>query len=108
MIPPIPRPDRPAPSPERGVARWRCDTVQQAHPGWLIFHNSQTGAWNAYRRAFPRKQETEAGITLLIRANSAEHLERKLTAQAEIQAALAASPAPPAWPPVVPRTFLRS
>ncbi|MEV8635522.1 hypothetical protein AB0395_28065 [Streptosporangium sp. NPDC051023] len=81
--------------------------MQQAHPGWLIFHNSETDIWNAYRRTFPDKREIGAGIRLLIRADSAERLEGKLTAQTEIQAALAALPAPGPLPGI-PRTFLRS
>ncbi|MFF4988199.1 hypothetical protein ACFY19_13470 [Streptosporangium saharense] len=52
-----------------------CEAVQQAHPGWLVFHNSATGLWSAYRsRLEPR------GV-LLIRAESVEELDRKLAAQ---------------------------
>ncbi|MEV4097580.1 hypothetical protein [Streptosporangium saharense] len=51
------------------------DAVQQAHPGWLVFHNSATGLWSAYRsRPEPRN-------VLLIRAESVEELDRKLAAQ---------------------------
>ncbi|MEV8630108.1 hypothetical protein AB0395_00485 [Streptosporangium sp. NPDC051023] len=75
--------------------------MQQAHPGWLIFHNSGTGAWSAYRRTFPDKQEIAAGVRLLIRADSAERLEGKLAAQAEIL------PAPEPLPGIS-WTFLRS
>ncbi|MFF4991671.1 hypothetical protein ACFY19_31130 [Streptosporangium saharense] len=52
-----------------------CEAVQQAHPGWLVFHNSATGLWSAYRsRPEPRS-------VLLIRAESVEELDRKLAAQ---------------------------
>ncbi|MFF0579071.1 hypothetical protein [Streptosporangium saharense] len=56
-----------------------CDTVQQAHPGWLVFHNAQTGLWNAYRHVLSGKPTPKA--VLLVRAESAEELDRKLTAQ---------------------------
>ncbi|MBB4916557.1 hypothetical protein [Streptosporangium saharense] len=56
-----------------------CDTVQQAHPGWLVFHNAQTGLWNAYRHALSGRPEP--GAVLLVRAESAEELDRKLAAQ---------------------------
>ncbi|MER7131692.1 hypothetical protein [Streptosporangium saharense] len=56
-----------------------CDTVQQAHPGWLVFHNAQTGLWSAYRHAL--SDRPEPGTVLLVRADSAEELDRKLTAQ---------------------------
>ncbi|MBB4917222.1 hypothetical protein [Streptosporangium saharense] len=53
-----------------------CEAVQQAHPGWLVFHNSTTGLWSAYRsRPEPKK-------VLLVRADSVEELDRKLSAQA--------------------------
>ncbi|MEV7008783.1 hypothetical protein [Streptosporangium sp. NPDC051022] len=83
-----------------GVAHRGCDAVQQAHPGWLVFYNSATGLWSAYRRAFPRGHEIEAGVSPLVRAESAEELERKLTAQAS-------RPLPLVSPRVVPR-FPRS
>ncbi|MBB4920707.1 hypothetical protein [Streptosporangium saharense] len=52
-----------------------CEAVQQAHPGWLVFHSSVTGLWSAYRsRPEPRS-------VLLIRAESVEELDRKLAAQ---------------------------
>ncbi|MER7129805.1 hypothetical protein [Streptosporangium saharense] len=52
-----------------------CEAVQQAHPGWLVFHNSTTGLWSAYRsRPEPKK-------VLLVRADSVEELDRKLAAQ---------------------------
>ncbi|MEV7012478.1 hypothetical protein [Streptosporangium sp. NPDC051022] len=62
--------------------------MQQAHPGWLIFHDSEADVWSAYRCAFPGEQEVAAGIRSLIRADSAESLDEKLTAQAEILAGL--------------------
>ncbi|MFF0577688.1 hypothetical protein [Streptosporangium saharense] len=61
--------------PPRSVRR-SCDAVQQAHPGWLVFHNSATGVWSAYRtRPDPRNVS-------LVRADSVEELDRKLAAQA--------------------------
>ncbi|MEV4096582.1 hypothetical protein [Streptosporangium saharense] len=50
--------------------------MQQAHPGWLVFHNSATGLWSAYR------SRPNSGDVSLVRADSAEDLDRKLTAQA--------------------------
>ncbi|MFC3983128.1 hypothetical protein [Streptosporangium jomthongense] len=65
-----------------------CDSVQAAHPGWLVFHSSATGLWSAYRSVlFGRPY---AGDVLLVRAGSAEELDRKLSAQA-----------PPAVPPSI-------
>ncbi|MFD0884890.1 hypothetical protein ACFQ08_10055 [Streptosporangium algeriense] len=53
--------------------------MQTAHPGWLVFHSSTTGLWNAYRSAlFGRPYP---GDVLLVRAESAEELDRKLAAQ---------------------------
>ncbi|MEV4092549.1 hypothetical protein [Streptosporangium saharense] len=53
-----------------------CDAVQQAHPGWLVFHNPATGVWSAYRsRPYP-------GDVSLVRAGSVEELDRRLSAQA--------------------------
>ncbi|MBB4920535.1 hypothetical protein [Streptosporangium saharense] len=53
--------------------------MQQAHPGWLVFHNPQTGLWSAYRCALSGRPDP--GAVLLVRAESAEELDRKLTAQ---------------------------
>ncbi|MER7207933.1 hypothetical protein ABT340_12775 [Streptosporangium sp. NPDC000239] len=56
-----------------------CDSVQAVHPGWLVFHSSTTGLWSAYRSVlFGRPY---AGDVLLVRAGSAEELDRKLSAQ---------------------------
>ncbi|MFF4416548.1 hypothetical protein ACFYY8_28830 [Streptosporangium sp. NPDC001559] len=63
-----------------GVARQSCDAVQRAHSDWLVFHNSATGLWSAYRRVPPGRPGP--GDTPLVRAGSAEELDRKLTAQA--------------------------
>ncbi|MFF4413715.1 hypothetical protein ACFYY8_14375 [Streptosporangium sp. NPDC001559] len=53
--------------------------MQAAHPGWLVFHSSMTGLWSAYRSVlFGRPY---AGEVLLVRAESAEELDRKLSAQ---------------------------
>ncbi|MFF4991544.1 hypothetical protein ACFY19_30475 [Streptosporangium saharense] len=49
--------------------------MQQAHPGWLVFHNSATGLWSAYR------SRPHSGDVSLVRADSAKDLDRKLTAQ---------------------------
>ncbi|MFD0891965.1 hypothetical protein ACFQ08_46055, partial [Streptosporangium algeriense] len=65
--------------PVPGVALQGCDAVQQAHPGWLVFHSSQSGLWSAYRSVLPGRRQ--AGEVLLVRAESAEELDRKLTAQ---------------------------
>ncbi|MEV4096431.1 hypothetical protein [Streptosporangium saharense] len=59
--------------------RRSCDAVQQAHPDWLVFHNSATGVWSAYRRALPYRPEPRN--VLLVRADSVEELDRKLAAQ---------------------------
>ncbi|MFD0883444.1 hypothetical protein ACFQ08_02585 [Streptosporangium algeriense] len=61
------------------VAYPSCDAVQQAHSDWLVFHNSATGLWSAYRRLLPGRPDP--GGVLLVRAGSAEELDRKLTAQ---------------------------
>ncbi|MEV4098145.1 hypothetical protein [Streptosporangium saharense] len=61
--------------PAPGVACQSCDAVQQAHPGWLVFHNSATGVWSAYRTRPDPKNVS------LVRADSAEEPNRKLTAQ---------------------------
>ncbi|MEV4094097.1 hypothetical protein [Streptosporangium saharense] len=53
--------------------------MQQAHPDWLVFHNSATGVWSAYRRALPYRPEP--GDVSLVRAESVEELDRKLAAQ---------------------------
>ncbi|MFI7539022.1 hypothetical protein [Streptosporangium sp. NPDC049376] len=63
-----------------GVARRSCDAVQRVHSGWLVFHNSATGLWSAYRRVLPGRPDP--GDTPLVRAGSAEELDRKLAAQA--------------------------
>ncbi|MFF0577978.1 hypothetical protein [Streptosporangium saharense] len=54
--------------------------MQQAHPGWLVFHNPQSGLWSAYRCALSGRPTPSA--VLLVRAESAEELDRKLAAQA--------------------------
>ncbi|MFD0890592.1 hypothetical protein ACFQ08_39120, partial [Streptosporangium algeriense] len=64
---------------ESGFSDRAWDTVQQAHPGWLVFHSSRSGLWSAYRGALPGRPY--AGDVLLVRAESAEELDRKLTAQ---------------------------
>jgi hypothetical protein len=71
------------------VATSTRDALQQAHPGWLILHDTATGMWSAYRRAFPGEREIAAGAGPLVRAATAELLKERLTAQAEL---LAASP----------------
>ncbi|MFF4988214.1 hypothetical protein ACFY19_13545 [Streptosporangium saharense] len=53
--------------------------MQTAHPGWLVFHNPQSSLWSAYRHALSGRPEP--GAVLLVRAESAEELDRKLTAQ---------------------------
>ncbi|MFC3979810.1 hypothetical protein [Streptosporangium jomthongense] len=54
--------------------------MQTAHLGWLVFHSPMTGLWSAYRSVlFGRPY---AGDVLLVRAESAEELDRKLSAQA--------------------------
>ncbi|MEU1735221.1 hypothetical protein [Streptosporangium sp. NPDC020145] len=62
-----------------GVARRSCDAVQHVHSDWLVFHNSATGLWSAYRRVLPGRPDL--GDTPLVRAGSAEELDRKLAAQ---------------------------
>ncbi|MFF4413287.1 hypothetical protein ACFYY8_12215 [Streptosporangium sp. NPDC001559] len=53
--------------------------MQAAHPGWLVLHSSTTGLWSAYRSVlFGRPY---AGDVLLVRAESVEELDRKLSAQ---------------------------
>ncbi|MFD0883760.1 hypothetical protein ACFQ08_04215 [Streptosporangium algeriense] len=54
--------------------------MRQAHPGWLVFHNSVTGLWSAYRSVLPRRPGPRD--VSLVRADSVEELERKLAAQA--------------------------
>ncbi|MFF0579881.1 hypothetical protein [Streptosporangium saharense] len=58
--------------------------MQTAHPGWLVFHNPQSGLWSAYRHALSGRPTP--GAMLLVRAESAEELDRKLTAQTPAQA----------------------
>ncbi|MFF4988408.1 hypothetical protein ACFY19_14520 [Streptosporangium saharense] len=70
--------------PQAGVADRTCDTLQTAHPGWLVFHNAQTGLWSAYRHVLSGRPTP--GAVLLVRAESAEELDRKLTAQTPVQA----------------------
>ncbi|MBB4920599.1 hypothetical protein [Streptosporangium saharense] len=53
--------------------------MQTAHPGWLVFHNAQSGLWSAYRHVLSGRPEP--GAVLLVRAESAEELDRKLAAQ---------------------------
>ncbi|MEV4096054.1 hypothetical protein [Streptosporangium saharense] len=53
--------------------------MQQAHPGWLVFHNAQSGLWSAYRNVLSGRPEP--GAVLLVRTESAQELDRKLTAQ---------------------------
>ncbi|MER7127940.1 hypothetical protein [Streptosporangium saharense] len=55
-----------------------CEAVQQAHPGWLVFHDSATGVWSAYL------DRLEPKSVLLVRADSVEELDRKLAAQAPL------------------------
>ncbi|MER7206766.1 hypothetical protein ABT340_06810 [Streptosporangium sp. NPDC000239] len=46
------------------TARQSCDAVQRTHPDWLVFHNSATGLWSAYRSALsgrPRSRDRAAG-----------------------------------------------
>ncbi|MFI7539595.1 hypothetical protein [Streptosporangium sp. NPDC049376] len=63
-----------------GVVLRSCDAVQQAHPEWLVFHSSRSGLWSAYRRFPPVRPGL--GEVLLVRAESVEELDRKLTAHA--------------------------
>ncbi|MBB4918951.1 hypothetical protein [Streptosporangium saharense] len=70
--------------PEAGLSDRTCNTLQTAHPGWLVFHNAQSGLWSAYRCALSGRPEP--GAVLLVRAESAEELDRKLTAQTPAQA----------------------
>ncbi|MBB4912931.1 hypothetical protein [Streptosporangium saharense] len=74
--------------PQVGLSDRTCDTLQQAHPGWLVFHNAQSGLWSAYRHVLSGRPEP--GAVLLVRAESAEELDRKLAAQT-----------PPAVPPSI-------
>ncbi|MBB4920384.1 hypothetical protein [Streptosporangium saharense] len=53
--------------------------MQTAHPGWLVFHNAQSGLWSAYRHVLSGRPTP--GAVLLVRAESAEELDRKLAAQ---------------------------
>ncbi|MFF0573231.1 hypothetical protein [Streptosporangium saharense] len=69
--------------PQAGVADRTCDTLQTAHPGWLVFHNAQSGLWSAYRHALSGRPTL--GAVLLVRAESAEELDRKLAAQTPAQ-----------------------
>ncbi|MEV4093385.1 hypothetical protein [Streptosporangium saharense] len=50
------------------------EAVQRAHPGWLVFHSARTGLWSAYRH------RPDPGDVSLVRAESAEELDRKLAA----------------------------
>ncbi|MFF4413537.1 hypothetical protein ACFYY8_13475 [Streptosporangium sp. NPDC001559] len=68
--------------------------MQTAHPDWLVFHSSRSGLWSAYRSALPGRPCP--GDVLLVRAGSAEELDRKLAAQT-----LPAVPAVPAVPPSI-------
>ncbi|MFC3983768.1 hypothetical protein [Streptosporangium jomthongense] len=61
------------------TARQSCDAVQRAHPDWLVFHNSATGLWSAYRSVLSGRPRS--GDVLLVRAGSAEELDRELAAQ---------------------------
>ncbi|MFF4413623.1 hypothetical protein ACFYY8_13910 [Streptosporangium sp. NPDC001559] len=62
-----------------GVADPSCDSLQRAHPDWLVFHSSHSGLWSAYRGAL--RGRPGFGDVLLVRARSAEELGRKLAAQ---------------------------
>ncbi|MER7212955.1 hypothetical protein ABT340_38335 [Streptosporangium sp. NPDC000239] len=53
--------------------------MQTAHPGWLVFHNSTTGLWSAYRGTLSGRPYLND--VLLVRAESVEELDRKLAAQ---------------------------
>ncbi|MFF4989300.1 hypothetical protein ACFY19_19070 [Streptosporangium saharense] len=75
--------------PEAGLSDRICNTLQTAHPGWLVFHNLQSGLWSAYRCALSGRPTP--GAVLLVRAESAEELDRKLTAQAPAQTPAQAS-----------------
>ncbi|MFF0578482.1 hypothetical protein [Streptosporangium saharense] len=74
--------------------------MQTAHPGWLVFHNAQSGLWSAYRCALSGRPHP--GVVLLVRAESAEELDSKLTAQAprQVSARLTAQ-ASPVVPPSI-------
>ncbi|MBB4920498.1 hypothetical protein, partial [Streptosporangium saharense] len=74
--------------PEAGLSDRTCNTLQTAHPGWLVFHNAQSGLWSAYRHGLSGRPEP--GAVLLVRAESVEELDRKLTAQAPAQASVQA------------------
>ncbi|MFF4988791.1 hypothetical protein ACFY19_16460 [Streptosporangium saharense] len=69
--------------PQAGVADRTCDTLQTAHPGWLVFHNPQSGLWSAYRHGLSGRPTP--GAVLLVRADSAEELDRKLATQTPVQ-----------------------
>ncbi|MER7212579.1 hypothetical protein [Streptosporangium sp. NPDC000239] len=62
-----------------GIARQSCEAVQRVHSGWLVFHKSGTGLWSAYRSVLFGRPGP--GDVLLVRAGSAEELDRKLAAQ---------------------------
>ncbi|MEU1730409.1 hypothetical protein [Streptosporangium sp. NPDC020145] len=53
--------------------------MQAAHPDWLVFHSSRSGLWSAYRSVLSGRPYP--GAVLLVRAESAEELDRKLSAQ---------------------------
>ncbi len=69
--------------PQAGVVDRTCDALQTAHPGWLVFHNPLSGLWSAYRPALSGRPTP--GAVLLVRADSAEELDRKLAAQTPAQ-----------------------
>ncbi|MBB4913811.1 hypothetical protein [Streptosporangium saharense] len=82
--------------------------MQTAHPGWLVFPNAQTGLWSAYRHVLSGRPTP--GAVLLVRAESAEELDRKLTAQTPAQVPVQAprqvsirltAQAPPVVPPSI-------
>ncbi|MFC3980553.1 hypothetical protein [Streptosporangium jomthongense] len=53
--------------------------MQTAHPDWLVFHSSRSGLWSAYRSVLPGRPYPRD--VLLVRAETAEELDRKLSAQ---------------------------
>ncbi|MER7132386.1 hypothetical protein [Streptosporangium saharense] len=94
--------------PQAGVVDRTCDTLQTAHSGWLVFHNPQSGLWSAYRCALSGRPTP--GAVLLVRADSAEELDRKLAAQTPVQTLVQAprqvsarltAPASPVVPPSI-------
>ncbi|MER7134905.1 hypothetical protein [Streptosporangium saharense] len=87
--------------PQAGVADRTCDTLQTAHPGWLVFHNPQTRLWSAYRCALSGRPTP--GTVLLVRADSAEDLDRKLTAQPAQSSAQPSARTPAQAPVQAPR-----